>query len=170
MAINFYCTFPALFFSRPITTPPADWVEVETGPGSITLPEDQEYGFRIHNIDDQGLKHLVAEINMVAPLTYINLSENRKITKAGLVYLKGFADLVTLNLSSCSLTNDGIAHLEDFRHLTTLDLSYCNRLTGPALKYLRQLPNLTNLNLQGCIKITQGDVSRFKKRGLVIKF
>jgi hypothetical protein len=169
MTINFYCTYPVIFFSRPIKTPPLDWTEIETGPGSIALPENQEYGFRIHNIDDLGLKHLVAEIAEVSPITYINLSENRKITEAGLAYLSGFTDLVYLNLSSCGLKNDGMAHLQDFPHLVTLDLSYCNRLTGPALKYLRHLPKLAELNLQGCIKLTNGDVARFKKRGLVIK-
>ena len=169
MTIKFYCTYPVIFFSRPITSPPLDWTEIGTGPGSIELPENQEYGFRIHNIDDQDLKHLVAEIDFITPMTYINLSENRKITAAGLVYLRGFLELVYLNLSSCGLKNDGMAHLQDFPHLVTLDLSYCNRLTGPALKYLRNLPKLADLNLQGCTKITNGDMARFKKRGLVIK-
>jgi hypothetical protein len=168
MTINFYSTYPVIFFSRPITSPPADWTEIEIGPGPISLPENQEYGFRIHNIDNQDLKHLVAEIATVTPLTYINLSENRKITNPGLAYLSDFSDLVELNLSSCSLTNDAMAHLQGFSHLSALDLSYCNRLTGPALKYLRHLPKLAALNLQGCIKITNGDVARFKKRGLVI--
>ena len=169
MTINFYCTFPVTFFSRTITSPPSDWTEVETGPGPIALPENQEYGFRVHNIGDRDLKNLVAEIAEISPLTYINLSENRKITEAGLAYLSGFSDLVYLNLSSCGIKNDGMAHIQDLPNLVTLDLSYCNRLTGPALKYLRNLPKLADLNLQGCIKITNGDVARFKKRGLVIK-
>ena len=69
MTINFYCNYPATFYSRPIATPPPDWVEIETGPGPIDLPENQEYGFRIHNIDNQDLKTLVAEIAEVSPLT-----------------------------------------------------------------------------------------------------
>jgi hypothetical protein len=169
MTLNFYCTYPATFFSRPIASPPVDWIEVETGPGTIDLPENQEYGFRIHNIDDQDLKNLVAEIAEVSPLTYINLSENRKITDTGLVYLTGFSDLVYLNLSSCNLKNNGLVNLQDIPSLETLDLSYCNRLTGQALKNLRGLPNLASLNLQGCIKITNADVARFNKKGLVIK-
>ncbi len=168
MTINFYCNFPVIFYSRPVVSPPADWTEIETGPGSISLPDGQEYGFRIHNIGDLDLKHLVTELTEITPLVYINLSENRKITDAGLVYLKVFPDLVNLNLSSCGLKNDGLVHLQEFSHLTTLDLSYCNRLTGPALKLLQHLPKLTTLNLQGCIKLTNGDVSRFKKKGLVI--
>ena len=168
MTINFYCTLPATFYSRPIASPPPDWVEIEIGPGPIGLPENQEYGFRIHNIDNQDLKTLVAEIAEVSPLTYINLSENRKITDDALVYLRDFSDLVYLNLSSCSLRNNGLAYLQEIPSLETLDLSYCNRLTGRALKNLQDLPNLAALNLQGCVKITNADVVRFKKQGLVI--
>jgi len=169
MSEPFYTSLPVILYARLRLTPPLDWNEVDQGPGWITLPEGCEYGFRIHNIDNAELKLLVNELASVTPLTYVNLSENRKITNPGLAALQAFPQVETLNLSSCSLTNDGILHLQGLRHLKSLDISYCNRLTGPGLKNLEPLRNLTQLNLQGCIKITNGDVARFKKRGLEIK-
>ena len=169
MAQTFYTSFPVTIFSRPLTTPQPDWAEVDDGPGIITLPEDHEYGFRIHTIDDRELKTLVAELAVIDPLTYANLSENRKITGKGLEELKAFPRLTYLNLSSCDLNNEGLENLQVLTHLQTLDLSFCNRMTGPALKYLRPLANLKNLNLQGCVKIKNGDVARLNKRGLTIK-
>jgi hypothetical protein len=169
MPFHFYTSLPVTIFSRLPATPPSDWSEVETGPGTITLPEGHEYGLRIHTIDNATLKILSKELAGVTPLTYVNLSENRNIDDDGIELLKAFPLLTDLNLSSCSLSNDALAHLSGFAHLTHLDISYCNRLTGPALKHLRSLSNLQMLNLQGCIKITNGDVARFKKRGLTIK-
>jgi hypothetical protein len=168
MTYQNYFSLPVTLFTRLPNAPAADWVEVDTGPGTIRLPEGQEYGFRIHTIGDEELAALVKELAGLQPITYANLSENRKITDDGVELLKTFPRLTYINLSSCGLSNEGLAHLPAFTHLTTLDLSYCNRLTGPALKHLRTLPNLQYLNLQGCIKITNGDVARFKKRGLTI--
>ena len=168
MTHNLYISLPVTLFSRPPETPAIDWTEVDTGPGVVSLPEGHEYGFRIHTSDDQDLATLVKELVGLQPVTYANLAENRKITGDGVELLKAFPRLAYINLSSCGLSNEDIAHLQAFTHLTTLDLSYCNRLTGLALKFLRTLPNLQNLNLQGCIKITNGDVARFKKRGLTI--
>jgi hypothetical protein len=169
MPNRIYTSFPVTLFSRPRSTPPADWTELGTGPGYIDLPDEHELGFRIHNIDDIDLKALLKELSGLEALTYANLSENRKITDAGVELLKALPRLTWLSLSSCSLTNDSLAHLAALPRLASLDISYCNRLTGPALKHLRTLPNLQTLNLQGCVKITNGDVARLHKRGLEIK-
>jgi hypothetical protein len=168
MEYRFYTSFSVTLFSRPLTSPPPDWTELETGPGYITLPEGHEYGFRIHNIDDRELKTLVGELAGVEPLTYANLSENRKITEKGVETLKGLPRLTYLNLSSCDLTNESMVGLLPLVHLHTLDLSFCNRITGPALKHLKGLPNLKVVNLQGCVKVKHGDISRFQKRGMTI--
>ncbi len=168
MTHHIYISLPVTLFSRSPETPAADWTEVDTGPGDINLPEGHEYGFRIHTSGDDNLAVLVKELAGLQPITYANLSENRNITNDGVELLKAFPRLTYINLSSCGLSNEGLTHLTSFTHLTTLDLSYCNRLTGPSLKNLRTLPNLQSLNLQGCIKITNGDVARFKKRGLTI--
>jgi hypothetical protein len=169
MANRIYTSFPVVIFSRPLATPPVDWAEVAQGPGYIDLPEDHEYGFRIHNIDNQELKALIAELAGIERLTYANLSENRKITEEGVELLRALPKLTYLNLSSCTLNNEAMGHLKFLIHLETLDISFCNRMTGPALKLLQPLMNLKNLNLQGCVKITNGDIARFKKRGLTIK-
>jgi hypothetical protein len=156
-------------FSRPQATPAADWAEIDTGPGYMDLPAGHEFGFRIHNCDDETLKILVKELAIVDPLTYANLSENRKITEDGIELLKVFTRLSWINLSSCGLSNDALAHLTGFTHLVTLDISYCNRLTGLALKYVQAMPNLKNVNLQGCVKITTRDVSSLRKFGISVK-
>lgn len=164
-----YTSFPVTLFARPQVTPPADWVEIERGPGNIELPEGQEYGFRIHNIDDYELRALIKELAGLAPLVYANLSENRKITDDGLKELAGLPQLTTLNLSSCGLTSEGIPHLKALTRLHTLDISFCNRLTGPTLRALRLMPSLRSLNLQGCVKITNGDVARFNRPDVALK-
>ncbi len=169
MPTHFYTSLPVILYSRPQASPAADWTELGAGPGDIDLPDGHEFGFRIRNIDDETLALLIKELAGVAPLTYANLSENRKISDDGVELLKAFPLLAWLNLSSCGLSNAATAHLAGFDHLAALDLSYCNRLTGAALKPLRSLPNLQNLNLQGCVKITHGDVARLQKRGLTIK-
>lgn len=156
-------------YARLPGSPPVDWTEVDHGPGFIDLPAGMEYGFRIRNINDEGLRILVSELKEVDPLVFANLAENRGVSDRGLELLSAFPHLVTLNLSSCSLTDEGMVHLLAFRHLTALDLSYCNRLTGAALKPLRGLPDLMTLNLQGCVKIKTGDVARFRRPGLMIK-
>jgi Leucine-rich repeat (LRR) protein len=162
-------SLPVIIFSRPCTNPPPEWVEVDRGPGDIKLPDRHEYGFRIRNIGDDELDILVKEMAEIDPLTFANLSENRNIDDEGLELLRFLPKLTILNLSSCGLTNEGIANLKVLTHLADLDLSFCNRLTGPALKHLREMPSLQKLNLQGCVKITNGDMARFRRPNVALK-
>ena len=162
-------SLPVIIFSRARATPPPDWVEIARGPGDISLPDGHEYGFRIRNIGDDELDILIKELAQVDPLVFANLSENRNIDDEGLELLRFLPNLKILNLSSCGLTNVGIANLKILPHLTELDLSFCNRLTGLTLKYLREMPTLQKLNLQGCVKITNGDMARFRRPNVALK-
>jgi hypothetical protein len=145
-----------------------DWTEFDRGPGYFNLPEDSAAAVRAHGLNDRQLAELAADLANCAPLRYLNLSENRNVTDAGLVCLKALPQLTLLNLSSCALTSAGMANLTGLPRLEWLDLSYCNRLTDDALRPLKKLARLQYLNLQGCVKITNGGVARLRRAGLTI--
>jgi hypothetical protein len=90
------------------------------------------------------------------------------VTDAGLEYLTALPLLIELNLSSCALTTTGLEHLQVFTHLERLDLSYCNRLTDLCVKSLDKLRSLTYLDLKGCVKISNGGLSKLRRPGLTI--
>jgi hypothetical protein len=164
----FSSTFPVSVYTRPTGQANADWQEFDQGPGIFHVPEGQEVMVRIKNIDNAELRALVRELTGFPALTTLSLSENRKITDAGLEYLHELPQLRALNLSSCSLTDAGLTHLASMPVLETIDLSYCNRLTDAGLKALRRLPHLNTLQLHGCLRITTAGVARFGRRKLAI--
>ena len=165
---HFTTSLPVVVLHRPAGTPGADWQELDRGPGLIQLPPGVECSLRARNLDDDLLEQLVFEISGCAAITELNLAENRNVTNDGLVYLKHLPQLTSLNLSSCSLTNEGMSHLIALTRLERLDLSYCNRITDIGLKLLRSLRNLAYLNLQGCVKVTNGSISKLRRSTLTI--
>ena len=165
---DFSTKLEAIIYTRPKSNPPAEWREFDLGPGIFHLPEGQETGVRLRNIGDQDLEEFIQDACNVQSLVMLNLSENRAISDEGLEDLHKLEHLVTLNLSSCGLSNLGIEYLAGFNHLTHLDLSYCNRLNDMGLKKLRDLPSLTYLNLKGCVKVTTAGAVRLRRRGLTI--
>lgn len=168
MGNSFTTTLPVIVHVRPAGDATADWQELDRGEGVIHLPEGQEVSIRVHNIDDQELAQLVKEVAHLKTLTYLNLSENRKVDDDGIKLLKALPQLTRLNLSSCSITNTALDHLRALARLESLDLSYCNRLTDPGLKALKNLPRLTYVDLQGCVKITNGGLARLRRPNLTI--
>jgi Leucine-rich repeat (LRR) protein len=165
---TFTTVFPVIVHVRPASDPAADWQELDRGEGIIHLPEGHELSIRIHNIGDADLARLIKEIAHLKALTYLNLSENRKITDDGVKLLKALPQLTRLNLSSCSLTNQALDYLKPLARLEFLDISYCNRLTDPGLKFLKNLPRLSYIDLQGCVKITNGGLARLRRPNLEI--
>lgn len=165
---SFSSTLAIQIFIRPIGDPPVDWQEFDRGPGFFNIPAGSEVMIRARNIDDYELRALVKELIPCPAVTFLNLSENRKITEVGLDYLRPLVTLTGLNLSSCSLNDQGLAHLSALTQLTHLDLSYCNRLTDACVKHIRALIRLRFLDLQGCVKISNGGISRIERRGLTI--
>jgi len=147
---------------------PDDWQVLDEGPGIFRIPAGNEVGVRYKSGDDRGLGALVAELEDLAPLRYLNLGENRKITDGGLARLAPLTRLEWLNLSSVDITSKGLAHLAVLPNLQVLDLSYCNRLTDEAVKPLRSLTRLRYLNLQACFKMTMSGMKRLERRGLTI--
>jgi Leucine-rich repeat (LRR) protein len=165
---SFTTTLPVLVYAKPTGDKTADWQEIDHGPGLIHLPVGSDISIRVHNIDDRDLAGLLKEISHLAALTYLNLSENRKVTDEGIKALKILPQITRLNLSSCGITNIALDYLRPLSRLESLDLSYCNRITDPALKAIKNLPRLTFLDLQGCVKITNGGLSRMRRPNLTI--
>jgi hypothetical protein len=145
-----------------------DWQELERGPGYFTLPDGHEARVRIKGIDDADLLRLVEQLREVQALRFLDLSENRNVTDAGLARLRGLPQLTGLNLSSCSITNPGLKHLEGLPRLAHLNLSYCNRLNDASLKILEGMHQLTYVNLLGCLSITRAAISRVRRSSLEI--
>lgn len=164
---TFSSTLPIIVFSRPEGSD-ADWQELDRGPGYFGIPEGHEVRVRIKSISDEDLPPLVEELQDVAKLRFLDLSENRNVTNAGLARLKGLPQITGLNLSSCSITNPGLTHLADLPNLSQLDLSYCNRLSDAALKTLEGMHNLTHVNLLGCLSVTRAAITRVRRRSLEI--
>jgi hypothetical protein len=168
---SFSSTLPIQIFIRPAGDPPVDWQEFDRGPGFFHIPSGPsgvEVMVRARNIDDIQLRSLVKELAGCPAITFLNLSENRKITELGLDYLRPLVTITGLNLSSCSLNDQGLVHLSALTQLAHLDLSYCNRLTDVCVKHIRALNRLRFLDLQGCVKISNGGISRIARRGLTI--
>lgn len=163
---TFSSTLPVMVYHR--TPGETDWRELDLGPGVFRVPAGQQVMLRLRNIDDGALAVLAQELAGCTPVVFLNLSENRKVTGDGLELLRPLKWLTGLNLSSCALTDTGLVHLTAFTRLEHLNLSYCNRLTDLALKTIQRLNNLTFLDLQGCVKITNGGVARLRKRNLNI--
>ncbi len=168
MMASFSTTLPVILYTRARSSPPAEWRELDQGPGVIHLPEDEETGARLRNIGDENLEVFAAEGAGLDSLVMLNLSENRAISDSGLRALKAFPKLTILNLSSCGITNRGLENLKDLGRLENLDLSYCNRLNDLGLKSLAGLRELRVLNLRGCVKVTHAGAARLRRAGLEI--
>ena len=147
---------------------PAEWREIDHGPGVIHLTPGEQVVVRARNIDDVELKTLVREISHCKAVTFMNLSENRKITDEGMRALAEMTHLTGVNLSSCSLNDVGIGRLTALTRLETLNISFCNKLTDTSLRHLRKLTRLTYLDLQGCVKISQKTVAMLERKTLTI--
>jgi hypothetical protein len=170
---RFSSRFAVVVYTRPAGDPPEvwreeDWQELDRGPGYFTIPVGQVVSVRIHGIDDDTLEELVEEIAACSVVLEVGLAENRNVTDAGIACLAGLHQVVSFNLSSCSLTSAGMETLAGIRQLVRLNLSYCNRITDPGIKLINALPNLRYIDLQGCVKITNGGVSHIRRRGLTI--
>ena len=170
---HFSSRFPVVVYIRPAEDLPEAWREeawreLDRGPGYFSIPAGQVASVRIHGIDDDVLRVISAEIAPCSRVVELGLAENRRVTDAGVASLAGLAQLISLNLSSCSLTNAGMETLAGFRQLVRLNLSYCNRITDPGLRQLKSLNRLCFLDLQGCVKLTNGGVAHLRHRGLQI--
>ena len=164
---HFSSSLPIIVFTRPAEST-QEWQELDRGPGHFDIPVGQEIRVRIKSIGDDDLLNLVRELQDVEALRFLDLAENRNVTNGGMPRLRGLPQLTGLNLSSCTITNTGLTCLRDLRHLEYLDLSYCNRLTDAALKTLESMRRLVYVSLLGCLSISNGGLSRIRRKSLEI--
>jgi len=165
---TFETNLPLTVYVRPMGEKTHEWVEFDQGPGQFSIPVAFDVYLRVKNIDDNELYNLVKVISGLPNLTYLNLSENRKITDLGLSRLAVLPILTRLNLSSCNITNQGIPHLAALKKLEYLDLSYCNRISDEGLRALKPLNRLVFLDLQGCVKTSLAGIRKIERNGLTI--
>lgn len=164
----FSTTLSVIITIRPLDDPGADWQPFDTGPGYFRFEPGYEARVHIHNSGNSDLAQLVSDLDGCKQVTFLDLTENRKITDSGLPRLKALDHLTQLSLSACDISDGGLVHLQPLDRLESLDLSYCNRLTDKGLRALEKLRHLKKLNLQGCVKITHAGVARLDRPGLEI--
>lgn len=168
-SFDFIAPFSIQILTRPLDVG-TDWHSWDEGEGFFSVPLGaDEYGIRVHNIDDADLYRLVKAVSGWDGLVLLNLSENRNVTDKGLAYLSQLPKLRYLNLSSVSISNAGTNHISQLSQLEELDLSFCNRLNDVGLRPLKSLKRLRKLNLQGCIKVKNSGVRMIESKGLEIK-
>lgn len=168
MQLKYVTTLPIEFYTRDPSSHDTTWHPLEHGPSIIHFEPDHEISIRMRNIDDAILKKLVEEVVEIKQLTYLNLSENRKITDKGCEYISRLSDLSHLNLSSCDISNAGLKTISLMKSLKSLDITFCNRVTDAGILFLRALTGLEFLDLQGLPKITNGSLSKIKRKNLHI--
>ena len=78
-----------------------------------------------------------------------------QLDDAGLIHLKGLADLRDLNLSGCQVTDAGLIHLKGLTKLHTLNLSG-TQVTDAGLIHLKALTNLEQFDLSNTQVTNQG--------------
>ena len=167
-ANTFSSVLPIIVYRYQPGQHPSEWREVDRGPGIFHLDLTDQAVIRARNIDDRGVALLTQEIGARSWITFINLSENRKVTDEGVRLLAELKQITGLNLSSCSLNDGGLSYLSSLAHLQHLNLSFCNRITDVGLKHIRKLSRLTYLDLQGCVKVTQKGIALLDRRNLTI--
>lgn len=76
--------------------------------------------------------------------------------------LEGIREIISLNLAECrKVTNESIRFLKNLPHLTELNLSSCS-ITDSALADLKPLNRLVRLNLSYCNRITNLGVQKIR--------
>ncbi len=168
MQLKHITALPIEFYTRDPSSHDTTWHLLDHGPSILHFEEDHEISIRMRNIDDAMLKELVEEVVEIKQLTFLNLSENRKITDKGCEFITRLVTLTHLNLSSCDISNAGLKTISLMRSLKFLDITFCNRVTDAGILYLRALTGLEYLDLQGLPKITNGSLSKIKRKSLQI--
>ena len=166
---KFSSSLPIIIYDRPAGSNEL-WQDFDRGPGFFDPRPGYEIHIRTQNIDNQDLNRLVEELIAVPELAYLNLSENRRINDSGLEVLGQLTQLKGLNLSSCDITGPGLSFLTGLTQLESLNLSYCNRIADLGIRMVKSLTSLTYLDLQGCVKITRGGMSKIDRTGLIIHY
>lgn len=123
----------------------------------------QRLSLRNLDISDEGM----AQLQGLTGLMDLNVSNvtpkegTRRITDAGLVYLKGMTRLDSLRLENQRITDAGVGALTGLTRLRILDLSH-NPISDAGIKALQSLPNLVALDIRG-VDFSDAAVEEFRR-------
>uniref|UniRef100_K3WKE1 Clu domain-containing protein n=1 Tax=Globisporangium ultimum (strain ATCC 200006 / CBS 805.95 / DAOM BR144) TaxID=431595 RepID=K3WKE1_GLOUD len=131
----------------------------------LNMEEIYAASYKIFLFDQEGDGRGVVEKNLAAKLKVINLTGCSGLTDLALGHLFRRAKMLrSITLSSCTgISDEGLVWmLEDMLDhsrcgecLEHVDFSYCSQLSATAIRALVvQCPNLTSLNLSGCVHLT----------------
>lgn len=167
---------------------PLTKLDVSGCTGHLTHQEGADFLWAVPlaSLDVLGLQNQsVLEIVAGMPLTSLNMSEYpfnavrwarwyvqtlqdrsgrifySQFTGAGLENLRG-APLTSLKLSGCDRLGDPYLRFLSEMPLSVLDLSCCLSLTDVGVGFLRGLIDIEDLNLGGCIKLTNKSLSHLE--------
>jgi Leucine-rich repeat (LRR) protein len=99
-------------------------------------------------------------LTVLTGLKKLNLGENDGVTDEALAHVGKLTGLRELILWDAPLTDSGLKHLRNLKELTTLDLAFATKISDAGLDDIAALSNLEMLNLAGT-KVT--DVSPLQK-------
>lgn len=102
----------------------------------------------------------IAPVAQVPKVAYLHLGKTG-ITDAGMVHLKGLAELEQLHLEGTRIGDSGLANLKDLKKLTYLNL-YNTGVSDAGLAHLAGLTALKNLYLWQT-KVTGAGVAKLKQ-------
>lgn len=105
----------------------------------------------------------VRALSKIKALRYLKFRGNQILTRYDMQDLAKKADLLTLVIESCGLTNDSLTTLPEFRQLRSLDLANNRDLTEDSLPTIkRKFPNLVTIGLSRT-SITPGAIVQYIK-------
>ncbi len=143
---------PATLMSRSWATPLADWTELGSTPGTLSVAPDDEVRLRAY-VDDIILQKLVKACKRFGPIQEFDFSYS-PMTDMGLKRLAGLHGVTVLDISGSQITDAGMAYLVVHSDLEDLNLWWCESITDYGLKNLYALNRLKNLNVGRCANIT----------------
>jgi Leucine Rich repeat len=100
-------------------------------------------------ITNDDLQHL--------PLTLENLWLRRngnRISEKGIEYLSHLTHMKRLVIRGCDITDKSLETLKELKELTELDLHKCPKITDEGIRHIRQFTKLQVLNLNECKQVT----------------
>jgi Leucine-rich repeat (LRR) protein len=108
-------------------------------PCSFLTPLKELRSLALHrcNISDQALKTIAKLNNLVS----LNVSQNPRVTDAGMQYLLGMKNLHYLDLSETGITKKAFVQFKKMPRLLKIDLNFCKIDHADLLKLKEEMPD-----------------------------
>lgn len=113
--------------------------------------------FEVPGVTDAGMKY----VSGLHELKLLDVRRTPQLTDAMLPYLAGLTKLEDLELGGTGITDDGMRYLSGLVNLRQLSLQETN-IQGPGLRDLAELPMLTDLYLDGAIRLGDDDIANLR--------